>query len=29
MNLDPQKLFIGLIDFFSILQPGALEEKLL
>lgn len=24
MNLEPQKFFIGLIDFFSILLPGAL-----
>jgi hypothetical protein len=24
MNVDPQKLFIGLMDFFSILLPGAL-----
>ena len=24
MNFDPQKFFIGLIDFFSILLPGAL-----
>lgn len=24
MNWDPQKLFIGLMDFFSILLPGAL-----
>jgi 8-oxo-dGTP pyrophosphatase MutT (NUDIX family) len=24
MNLEPQKLFIGLIDFFSVLMPGAL-----
>src|SRR5262245_39081011 len=24
MNFDPQKLFIGLMDFFSILLPGAL-----
>jgi NUDIX domain len=24
MNFDPQKLFIGLIDFFSIIMPGAL-----
>jgi 8-oxo-dGTP pyrophosphatase MutT (NUDIX family) len=24
MNLEPQKLFIGLIDFFSILLPGSL-----
>lgn len=24
MNFDPQKFFIGLMDFFSILLPGAL-----
>lgn len=24
MNFDPQKLFIGLMDFFSFLLPGAL-----
>lgn len=24
MNFDPPKFFIGLIDFFSILMPGAL-----
>src|SRR5712691_7328996 len=24
MNFEPQKLFIGLVDFFSILMPGAL-----
>jgi 8-oxo-dGTP pyrophosphatase MutT (NUDIX family) len=24
MNFEPQKLFIGLIDFFSILMPGAM-----
>ena len=29
MNLDPQKLFIGLMDFFSILLPGALLTDLL
>ena len=29
MNLDPQKLFIGLMDFFSILLPGALLTYLL
>jgi len=23
MNIDPQKFFIGLMDFFSILLPGA------
>jgi hypothetical protein len=23
MNFDPQKFFIGLMDFFSILLPGA------
>jgi hypothetical protein len=23
MNFDPQKIFIGLMDFFSILLPGA------
>jgi hypothetical protein len=23
MNFEPQKFFIGLIDFFSILLPGA------
>jgi 8-oxo-dGTP pyrophosphatase MutT (NUDIX family) len=29
MNLDPQKFFIGLMDFFSILLPGALLTWLL
>lgn len=29
MNLDPQKFFIGLMDFFSILLPGALFTWLL
>ncbi len=29
MNFDPQKLFIGLVDFFSILLPGALLTFLL
>jgi hypothetical protein len=29
MNFDPQKLFIGLMDFFSILLPGALLTWLL
>lgn len=29
MNFEPQKLFIGLIDFFSILLPGALLTYLL
>ena len=29
MNLDPQKFFIGLMDFFSILLPGALLTCLL
>lgn len=29
MNLDPQKFFIGLMDFFSILLPGALPTYLL
>lgn len=29
MNFDPQKLFIGLIDFFSIQLPGALLTWLL
>jgi 8-oxo-dGTP pyrophosphatase MutT (NUDIX family) len=29
MNFDPQKLFIGLMDFFSILLPGALLTSLL
>lgn len=24
MNFDPQKFFIGLMDFFSILLPGVL-----
>lgn len=24
MNFEPQKLFIGLVDFFSILMPGAM-----
>ena len=24
MNLEPQKFFIGLVDFFSILMPGAM-----
>ena len=24
MNFEPQKFFIGLVDFFSILMPGAL-----
>ena len=29
MNFDPQKLFIGLVDFFSILLPGVLRARLL
>jgi hypothetical protein len=29
MNFDPQKLFIGLMDFFSILLPGALGVPLI
>lgn len=29
MNFDPQELFIGLMDFFSILLPGALLTWLL
>ena len=29
MNFDPQKFFIGLMDFFSILLPGALLSYLL
>jgi len=29
MNFEPQKLFIGLMDFFSILLPGALLTYLL
>jgi 8-oxo-dGTP pyrophosphatase MutT (NUDIX family) len=29
VNLDPQKFFIGLMDFFSILLPGALLTYLL
>lgn len=29
MNFDPQKFFIGLMDFFSILLPGALLTFLL
>ena len=29
MNLDPQKFFVGLMDFFSILLPGALLTYLL
>jgi len=29
MNIDPQKVFIGLMDFFSILLPGALITYLL
>ena len=29
MDFDPQKLFIGLMDFFSILLPGALLTYLL
>ena len=29
MNLEPQKIFIGLMDFFSILLPGALLTYLL
>src|SRR4030095_12993940 len=29
MNFDPQKFFIGLLDFFSILLPGALLTYLL
>ena len=29
MNFDPQKFFIGLMDFFSILLPGALLTCLL
>jgi hypothetical protein len=24
MNLEPQKFFIGVVDFFSVLMPGAL-----
>lgn len=24
MNFEPQKFFIGLVDFFSIFMPGAL-----
>ena len=29
MNFEPQKFFIGLIDFFSILMPGALLTYML
>jgi hypothetical protein len=29
MNFDPEKFFIGLMDFFSILLPGALLTWLL
>lgn len=29
MNVDPQKFFIGLMGFFSILLPGALLTYLL
>ena len=29
MSFDPQKFFIGLMDFFSILLPGALLTLLL
>jgi len=29
MNFEPQKFFIGLMDFFSILLPGALLTYLL
>lgn len=29
MNFEPQKLFIGLMNFFSILLPGALLTWLL
>lgn len=29
MNFEPQKIFIGIIDFFSILLPGALLTYLL
>jgi hypothetical protein len=29
MNFDPQKFFIGLMDFFFILLPGALLTYLL
>ena len=29
LNFDPKKLFIGLMDFFSILLPGALLTYLL
>jgi hypothetical protein len=29
MNFDPQRFFIGLMDFFSILLPGALLTFLL
>src|SRR3954447_18713316 len=29
MNFEPQKLFIGLMDFFSILLPGAVLTYLL
>lgn len=29
MNFEPQKFFIGLMDFFSILLPGALLIYLL
>jgi uncharacterized membrane protein YoaT (DUF817 family) len=29
MNFDPQTLFVGLMDFFSTLLPGALLTYLL
>src|SRR5436189_4557469 len=29
MNIDPQRFVIGLVDFFSILLPGALPTWLL
>lgn len=29
MNFEPQKFFIGLMDFFSILLPSALLTNLL
>ena len=29
MNFEPQKFFIGLVDFFSIFMPGALLTYLL
>ena len=27
MNFEPQKFFIGLVDFFSVLLPGAVQPR--